>query len=613
MALGSDGADGSYLNQTTVNDSTDFWFTALFRTNADDPAGEQDLWSMELASPFYYLSIRYDVSGATRDNLRLASHVGYEALSGTGGSASDWFGLGIGCAGTGSSDLIITFQANSSATPVTFLRQMPAGTWAPDYIRLFMGKVRGAQADVQNVKYGTGYRSAAQMQSEFYTTSLVTSGGTVVQTEMITGTVTDQRETWTAAGTISTVVGPLDSTGGTAPTVTVSSATVSGDEFTISGTFTQDAGAGGLVLNILDIVSSETQQTITPTISGSSWSAVFRANAAGSHTLRASISDSNGSDTDDSSALTIVSLSGSDELPYTYAVTGVTIVPSTLTLENGEVGSYRVIDQAGNPIRGVTLSSSSYATFGATDMDGFGSMTGTAVGSETVSVSVLNAAGNPIVANAALTVGASSGATVTVTPQTATVAADETIRLAASVTGSSLGVTWSVESGLGSVSSAGDYSSSSATTAVVRATSVEFPGSNDEATITVEATAPDALSIEQLSDMSQSAQIGAELSYTFRVTKGGAPVSASVTCTPSTSSATLTITNVSETDSNGRGTVRIVVGDGSPIDATVTLTFAFDDGESTASVVGYLQILSLLYGATELRGVTYARPRPRNV
>ena len=612
MALQSDGADTSYINYASPIPSTNFWFTALFRTDVDDPSGEADLFTIAAASPFNYLSIRADVEGGTREDLRFASSGAYVTLTGTAGNTSDWFGLGIACAGTGATDLIITVKTTSTATPVTFTRLMDGGTWTPDYLRLFMGLLRGGAGSVQNLKYGTGHRSATQLQDEMYTTTNVHTAGSPLLVPMVTGDVTAQRGVLTVTGSISTTVGPLDSTGGSAPTITQTAAGVVGDKLTVTGTYT--GTGGGLSVYIEDRVEPAVSQTISPAFAAGAFTATFRPTEPGPHIIRTIITDSNGTDSDDSAAQTVVAVTGTDELPYTWPVTSLAVTPSTVAVEVGATAPVTVKDQAGNLMRGATVTSSAIGSITATtDIDGKAYVTGVSAGTGQITAQVLNQSGGTVSANATLTVGTATGATVTVSPSTATIAVDQTIDFDATVVGSTAGVTWSVVSGGGSIDTNGVYTPAAAGSVTVRATSVEFGASSGDATVTVNETVEETGFVASfLSDATQSAQFGAVLVYTISVRRNNFPIAAAtITCTASQSSSTLGIVDA-VTDANGRGSVQLTVGDGSPVDTTVVLSFTISDGTSETVLTGYLQILSELYGSTELRGVTYARPRPRN-
>lgn len=169
----------------------------------------------------------------------------------------------------------------------------------------------------------------------------------------------------------------------------------------------------------------------------------------------------------------------------------------TLAVSGTDTVTVELRDHNGDPIRNVVPSVGAaaggvytLAAFSATDANGQTSatLTGAAIGSSPLSVYVGTVYSNELTVTV-VGDGASAITAVDVTPASATIGATGTQQFTAVVTGTGTfddAVTWSVESGDGSIDSAGLYTAGSAAgSATIRATSVQDPTEYDEATVTV--------------------------------------------------------------------------------------------------------------------------------
>ncbi len=168
---------------------------------------------------------------------------------------------------------------------------------------------------------------------------------------------------------------------------------------------------------------------------------------------------------------------------------------TTTTLPDAIIGqSYSVqIEADGSPTLTYTLDSGSLGEFSLSS-DGLLSVSNVSVSASLVFVvKTENAYGSDTQALTLVAREAVVVSSVTVSPETVTIAPGAQTQLSAVVAGTgafSPNVTWSVVSGGGSISSGGIYTAPSApAVATVRATSVTDPTKFDEATVTVEAPA----------------------------------------------------------------------------------------------------------------------------
>lgn len=190
-----------------------------------------------------------------------------------------------------------------------------------------------------------------------------------------------------------------------------------------------------------------------------------------------------------------ITIDGEFPIPTEVSITRTT--GGTLAVAGTDTVTVAVRDQNGDPIRNVVAQFGAaaggvyaIAAFSETDASGQASatLTGAAIGTSPLSVYVGAVYSNEL----SVTVvgdGVSSITAVDVTPASATIGTAGTQQFSATVTGTGTfdsSVTWSVESGVGSISSEGLYTAgSSAGSATVRATSVQDPTEYDEATVTV--------------------------------------------------------------------------------------------------------------------------------
>ena len=167
------------------------------------------------------------------------------------------------------------------------------------------------------------------------------------------------------------------------------------------------------------------------------------------------------------------------------AVSGTDTISVSVADQNGD-GIRNVVPQLGTAAGGVyTLSS-----FDPTNSAGATSatLTGAAIGQASLLLYVGQAYSNELV----ITVvgdGSSSITAVDISPASAAIGTNATQQFAATVTGTGVydsAVTWSVESGGGSISAAGLYTAPATVgSATVRATSVQDPSEYDEAAVTI--------------------------------------------------------------------------------------------------------------------------------
>ena len=138
---------------------------------------------------------------------------------------------------------------------------------------------------------------------------------------------------------------------------------------------------------------------------------------------------------------------------------------------------------------GGTVTWSSNAT-GIATVNGSGIVTAVAHGQATSQTATITATGVANPSETGTYVVAVSAVSVSVTPTSTSIGTDATVQLSSTVTGAvTTTVTWSLVSGSGSVDSNGLYTApSSATTAVVRATSTVDTARYSQCTITVTAT-----------------------------------------------------------------------------------------------------------------------------
>ena len=613
MAISNTNGTVSGLSETSDLEAiTDFSMTMLCRLRQGHTSGEMPLW--ELTASGKRLELRMNVAApGTNAVFILDNNGGWESLDALVHPLNTWVGIGVSCGGTGATDLTIALALDAVSAPVVVSRQITP-TWTPTLLRLLHSSLAwGIHGDIQNVKYGENALTASQLRDECWAAAVMhPSSWTPIVTEMIDGDLTAQAEGFTqvSSGNLAVVPGPLVSSGGgTPPAIVISAATISGDDLSTNGTFTTEAGNQSIVIELLSgtsVIASSNAQ-----VSGGNWSAAFNDIPAGTYSLRARVIDANGTDVETyGSSLVFIGLSGEDELPSTYATTSLVAAPATASVPAGSTVRLRCLNQAGTAVAAiVSVADTSKATAPAlADADGYVDVTGVAQGSTTVTFTVVNLAGVTLTAQVALTVGAPSVSTVTVTPATAALRINQTQQFTSVITGGG-STTWTVESGGGSIDSNGLYTApSTATTAVIRGAKTGDLSNYDESTVTVTAEAQSGIGGSFLGNADLSVAPGQSFSWRIRVEVDGVAYQGAVVTPVAAPSDRLSITTPLATAADGTTTVTARVMDGIATGVTVDVAFGIVAGDLSMSLAAVVSIGDAPYGYVLLRGRYYPRP-----
>lgn len=610
----TNGASAGLALSSSLQAITDTCIVGICNIEEANDSGETFIVCARNGSK--YLGLSYDVNSGPVVTIRLSWDGGWEVLTANLCPTESWFAWGIDCSGVGSNQLTIVLSTSAGASPQSFARTLGGSTWTPSAIRLLHDTVvtPGALATLQNVKYGDAGLTAAKMHAEAWNLAVQNSGDwTPTVTEMVTGDLTAQRESWSAvsAGDLAVVPGYFVDTGGSTATITVSSVTPAGDALTIAGSITSDAETQTVVV---ELVKAGVIVTTAPaTLAGLSWTCAIDNIQAGVYTVRGRVIDALGSSTDEfASTVEFIGLSGEDQLPYTYPNTAILAVPAVASIPVGSTAVFKAVNQAGAAIPGaaVAVGSSAIALPYAnlTDADGNVTVTGVAEGNTNLVLSVMNVSGSFLNAQVPLTIGAASVSTVTVTPKTVSMHVGQTQQFTGIVTGGG-SITWSIQSGAGSIDGNGLYTApGSATTAVIRGTKTGDPGVFDEATITVSAQPQQSIGAQFVGDSNFSAAPGQSFSWQIRVQVDGEPVAGAV-ITPSTApSDILDITPPLPTNANGTTTIIGQVMSDTPVNVDVAVTFVISFGALTMQLGAAVSVADSPYGYLILRGRAYPRP-----
>lgn len=592
--------------------------TGLFKVDQAHASGEMPL--IEFAKSGNNFEIRADGFGATNKVLRISkssSPNSWEQLDDTQGPFGEWFGLGICCTGVGAGGLVICYSP-APGEFVEIARELGGSAWTPTALRLLHGSListRGCYGDTQNVKYGEGPLTAEQMADECWNLAVQHSGDwTPLETPMSSGNLATQAGTLTVVSSsdLAVSVGPLAESTGTLPTVTITSVTPSGRNVTIAGTFT--SAGGGAILQLDLIKDGSSAYTIAPVPSGLSWSATMTNIDPGSYTVRARVIDGSGNATDDDSVL-FVGLSGEDAIPYTYSTNSLLAVPSTATIPVGGTVSFKATTGSGAPIPGavVAIGNQSVATAPSlTDADGNVVVSGVAQGTTNLVLSIMNLGGSFLNAQVPLTIGPPSVSTVTVTPEAATISVNQTQQFTGVVSGGG-SITWTVESGGGSIDSNGLYTApATATTAMIRGAKTGELGTFDEATITVTAESQSSIGAQFLGNANVAVAPGQSFSWRIKVEVNGQAFQGAVITPSASPDDLLSITQPLATAADGTTTITAQVASDIDTGIGAQVTFNITAGDLSMQLVSTVSITESEFGYLVLRGRSYPRPYKQN-
>lgn len=598
---------------TGLESITDFTLTGLFKTDQNHASGEMPM--IEFTASGKSLEIRTDYQAFTLS--KNSSPGSWEQLTDAPWVFGDWVGVGISCSGVGAG--LLTICVSTEAGVYTeILRELGGTTWTPTLIRLLHGGVistRGMYGDVMNVKYGQGALTAAKMADECWNLAVQHTGDwTPLETPMSSGNLATQAGTLTVvnSGSLAVSVGPLAESTGTPPTVTVTTVTPSSDDVTVEGTFTSAGGGAFVTLDLL--LGSAPAYTILAGINGLAWSATFTDIAPGAYTIRARVVDGSGNATDDDSVL-FVGLSGEDSIPYTYSNTAILGVPSTASIPVGSTATFKAVNQSGAPIAGavVAVGNSSIATApNLTDDSGNVVVTGVAEGNTNLVLSVMNQAGSFLNAQVPLTITAASGSDVTVTPGVATIAVNQTQQFTGVVSGGGA-ITWTVESGGGSIDSNGLYTApSTATTAVIRGAKTGELTTFDESTVTVTAEAQSGIGAQFLGNANVAVAPGQSFSWRIKVEVDSQAFQGAVITPTASPNDLLSITQPLATAADGTTTITVQVASDIDTGIEAEVTFAIVAGDLSMQLTATVSITESEFGYLVLRGRSYPRPYKQN-
>lgn len=567
-----------------------------------------------------YLGLTYDLNAGPVVTVRLSWDGGWEVLSANLCPTESWFAWGINCAGAGSNQLTIMLSTSQGATPESFARTLGGSAWTPSAIRLLHDTVlaRGAVATLQNVKYGDAGLTAAKMHAEAWDLAVQNPGDwTPTVTEMVTGDLTAQRESWSAVSSsdLAVVPGYFVDMGGSTATITVTSATPAGDAMTVEGSITSDAETQSVSIEL--VKDGSIAQTIPATLIGLNWTCTIDDIPAGVYTVRGRVVDALGSATHElGSTVEFIGFSGEDTLPHTYPNTGLGAVPSIASIPVGETATFKSVNQAGVAVPGaiVTINNPAIASAaaGLTDADGNIVVTGAAQGTTTLVLSIMNLGGATLNTQVPLTIGAPSVSTVTVTPATATIAAGQTQQFTGVVTGGG-SITWSVQSGGGSIDSNGLYTApGGAAVAVIRGAKTGDLGVYDESTVTVTAQPQSSIGAQFLGNANMAVAPGQSFSWRIKVEVDGEAFQGAVITPSAIPNDLLSITQPLATAADGTTTITAQAASDIDTGIEAAVTFNIVAGGLSMQLTATVSIVDSPFGYLDLRGRSYPRPYKQN-
>lgn len=560
-----------------------------------------------------YLGLTYDVNAGPKVAIRMSWDGGWDQLNAAFADLDAPFAFGICCTGTGTNQVTVMLSTAAGATPLSYTRTLGGSTWTPDDLRLLFNtsQNRGIRGWMQNVKYGAGNLTAAKMHDEAWNLAVQHSGDwTPTITEMVAGDLTAQREGFAAVngGSLSVVAGYFVDTGGTTATIDVATVTISGDSLSIAGTITSDALTQVVTVELVS--GSLIVATGTATLVGLNWTCVIDNIPAATYSVRGRVVDALGSATGTyGSTVEIVGLSGTDQLPYIYTITGLLASPASLTLPAGTTAVLRALDQSGSPVSGalVSMSNGNASAPTLTDADGYVVVTGVTNGASTLTLSVMIQNGSMASALVPITVSGPTGPAITVTPATATISVGQTQQFTATNPGGG-GETWSVQSGGGSINGTGLYTApGTVTTAVIRGARTANLAQFDDSTVTV-AEAQSSIGGGFLGNGDQSVSPGGSINWRLSVSVNGQAAQGALVTAEASDPDLILITPPIATSADGTTTVNATVPDGVETGREVTVTFTVDASGLTLILTATVSIVDAPFGYVQLRGRRYPRP-----
>lgn len=619
MAIRNTNGNASGLNLTSgFTAINDFALTGLCRVSQANVGGEAFICLFSAAGR--YLGLTYDVNAGPSVAIRFSWDGGWEEFAPSLGPLNEYFAFGINCSGGGGSVglLNVMLSTGPTAFPQNFSFLPGGAVWTPTSLRLMFDTVlnRGIHGSIQNIKYGDGGLTAAEMHAEAWSlTTVYPAKWTPVITEMVTGDLTAQREAFTAVGAADLVVEPghFVDTGGSAGTVTIATATINGDDLTVAGTITSDSLTRDVIVELVSGVIIIAQRPAL--LSGLSWTVTFSFVPAAVYSVRARLVDSFGSVTSTfGSTVEFIGLTGTDELPSTYPNTAISAIPASLTMPAGGTAVVRAVNQAGVSIPGAVVTSA--ATSGSpiaitpdlTDLDGNLVVTASAGGTASLIFSIVNQAGSTLSATVPINVGGASVSTVTVTPSSASLSAGQTQQFTSVIVGGG-STTWTVQSGLGSISASGLYTAPSvATEAVVRGAKTGDLDVYDEAAITVSANAISTIGGVFLSTPNQFVAPGGTVSWRIKIEVNGEAFAGAVVTPTASVPGVMTFSVPPTTAADGTTTVTAVVGETAATDIVVAVALNVTAGSLLMALNAVVTVSENEFGYVEIRGRRYPRP-----
>jgi hypothetical protein len=144
-------------------------------------------------------------------------------LSGTSFAVDDWTAICFACGGVGTDLLRIVMSTADDATPVEVTRTLGGSTGTVSLFEaihrtLFVS--RGSHLDIQNLKVGAGYLTAAKLHDEAWSTDIEHPGDwTPIHAPMTDGTLSFQASPFALVNEsgLEVVTGPLAGGGGGSP------------------------------------------------------------------------------------------------------------------------------------------------------------------------------------------------------------------------------------------------------------------------------------------------------------------------------------------------------------------------------------------------------------
>lgn len=193
--------------------------SCLIRLRQAHADGGQTMLSARVGTS-NWISLETDVSGGNGD-IRLYTGAAWEALSGTTFAVDAWTAVCFACNGVGTNLLRVVMSTSDVATPVEVIRTLGGSTGTISLFEaihrtLFVS--RGSHLDIQNLKVGAGYLSAAQLHDEAWSAAVEHPGSwTPIHAPMTSGTLSFQASPFALVNEsgLEVVTGPLVSGGGT--------------------------------------------------------------------------------------------------------------------------------------------------------------------------------------------------------------------------------------------------------------------------------------------------------------------------------------------------------------------------------------------------------------